>query len=226
MGVRVATSNFTKGEVSPEVEARFDLDVYKAALRTASNVVIKRTGGVGKRPGSRIVVEALSSLAKLIPFQFSDDQAYALEFGQAYMRPLAFGGAVLETDLKITAITKATNAKITCAYHGYSAGDLIYFRGISGMVEMNDRFGSVQTVPDANNFTVNIDSTGFSTFTSATGTVNGAPPPPPPPPPAVPPPIASPTPPTSGSPASGGYDGAGIYTDGGLGDRFGDGAYP
>jgi hypothetical protein len=62
--------------------------------------------------GTRFVAECLSSTARLFPFQFSDEQGYALEFGQAYMRPLALGGAVLEEGLKVISITKASTTLI------------------------------------------------------------------------------------------------------------------
>jgi hypothetical protein len=210
MAYRTAATNFTKGQISPEAEARFDLPIYNAAVRTATNVKVQRTGGLKKRMGTRFVAEALSPSSRLIPFQFSDDQAYALEFAQAQMRPFALGGAVLETGLKVTAITKAANAKITAAFHGYSVGDPVYLNDILGMVEINDRFLTVQSVVDANNFTVNFDSTNASTFTGDTGgVVNSAPPPPPPPPPSVPPPTTDPAPPTVGGSSGGSYSGGG-----------------
>lgn len=199
MAFRAALLNFSKGEISPEVEARFDLEVSKAALRKAENVIIRRTGGVRKRPGSRYVATSLSSAPRLYPFQFSDTQAYCLEFANALMRPLAFGGAVLETGLKVTAITNAVTAQVTCAYHGYSVGDQVWFDSVQGMTGINGRFLNVVTVIDANNFTVNYDSTDDGAFTTDTGgVVNSAPPSPPPPPPPVPPPPPSPPPPTVG----------------------------
>lgn len=214
-GYRAALLNFSKGEISPELEARFDLSAYQVGLRTAYNVKIRRTGGVSKRMGTRFVAEALSLNARLFPFQFSDEQGYALEFGQAYMRPLALGGAVLETGLKITAITKAVNAKITAAFHGYSVGDQVYLESSApatfGMREILDRWLTVMTVPDANNFTVNINSTAFTTFGSDTGVVNSAPPPPPPPPPTVPPTYTPPPAPTVGSSSGGTYDSGGNW---------------
>jgi hypothetical protein len=210
MAYRAATANFTKGEISPSAEARFDIAVYGAAVRRALNVQVQRTGGLKKRMGTRFVAEALGSTSDLIPFQFSDDQAYVLEFGQAVMRPFALGGAVLEIGLKITAITKATTAQITAAFHGYAVGDQIYLSSVTGMVEINDRFLTVLTVPDANNFTVNFDSTNASTFTGDTGgTVNSAPPAPPPPPPPVPPPPPPPPAPVTGGGSGGGYVGGG-----------------
>lgn len=209
MGYRAALLNFTKGEISPELEARFDLAAYQAGMRRAYNVKIRRTGGVSKRMGTRFVSECLSSAARLFPFQFSDEQGYALEMGQAYMRPLALGGAVLETGLKITAITQAANAKVTAALHGYSVGDQVYITTDDpltfGMAEILDRWLTILTVPNANQFTLDIDSTGFTAFGSDDGVVNATPPPPPPTPPPVPPPAPDPTPPDIGSGGGGGY---------------------
>ena len=220
MGYRTASTNFTKGELSPEAEARFELPVYQAGVRTAINVKVQRTGGLKKRMGLRYVAEALSTSSRLIPFQFSDDQAYALEFAQALMRPMALGGRVLETGLKVTAITKATNAQITAAFHGYSVGDPVYLNGILGMVEINDRFLTVQSVIDDNNFTVDFDSRDAGTFTGDTGgLVRTGPPDPPPVPPTVPPPETDPTPPTVGGSSGGSYSGGGTspsFPEGGI----------
>lgn len=215
MAYRAALLNFSKGVVSPELEARFDLSAYQVGLRRGVNIKIRRTGGVAKRMGTRFVSECLSETARLFPFQFSDEQGYALEFGQAYMRPLALGGAVLEEGLKITAITKAANAKITAAFHGYSVGDQVYLKSSDpltfGMHQILDRWLTVMTVPDADNFTVDIDSTNFTAFGSDTGTVRTAAPAPPPADPVVPPPETEPPPPDVGSGSGGGYvdDGSG-----------------
>jgi hypothetical protein len=198
MAFRAALLNFSKGVVSPEIEARVDISVYNAALRQGTNVVILRTGGVRKRMGTRFVAEALAETARLVPFQFSDDQGYALEFTQAKMRPMALGGAVLEEGLAVSAITKAGNAQVTIAFHGYTVGRQVYFDLIEGMIEINGLVGTIVSVIDENNFTIDIDTTGFSTFTgSGGGTVRTGAPAPPPSPPTVPEPIDEPEPPRS-----------------------------
>ena len=215
MAYRAALLNFTKGEISPDLESRFDLPAYQAGLRKATNVRIRRTGGVIKRMGTRLVAEALDPDARLVPFQFNDEQAYALEMGQGYMRPFALGGAVLETDYKVQSITKEPQAIIEITLHGYSVGDLIYLKSDDpdtfGMVEILDRFLEVVAVPDADHVQVNIDSTNFTTFGSDVGTVNAVPPAAPPPPPVVPPPATPPPPPVVGGSSGGGYvdDGSG-----------------
>jgi hypothetical protein len=223
MAYRAALMNFTKGEVSPEVEARFDISIYNAALRRARNVRVLRTGGVTKRMGTRWVANAVKGgTERLLPFQFSNEQAYALELGQGVMRPLALGGAVLETGLKITAITKAAHAQITAANHGYKVGDQVYVYGVKGMTEINDRFLTVLTVVNANSFTVNFDSANASTFTGDTGGSVNSSPPPAPPVVTQPPPIVTPPPPPVSSGGGGGYTGGGGGGGGGSGAGSGE----
>jgi hypothetical protein len=223
MGYRAALLNFSKGEISPELEARFDLSAYQVGLRRALNVKIRRTGGVSKRMGTRFVAETLSSTARLFPFQFSDEQGYALEFGQAYMRPLALGGAVLEEGLKVISITKGVTTTIEVNFHAYSIDDQIYLKSDDpvafGMAEILDRWLNVLSIPDANHIIVDYDSTAATNFGTDTGTNRVGAPAPPPPPPPVPTPIVEPTPPDIGTGSSGGY-----VVDTGTGGRLWRGA--
>lgn len=69
----------------------------------------------------------------------------------------------------ITAATKASNCQLTIPAHGRSNGDKAVIAGVGGMVELNNRLVTV-TVVDANNITIGVDSTAFTTFTSG-GTI-------------------------------------------------------
>ena len=216
MAYRVGSANFSKGELSEELVARVDVASYNTALRKASNVIILKYGGVTKRPGTRVVSEVYADQGvRLIPFQFSLTQTYALEMGQGYMRAASSGGLVIEDKLTITAITRGTTTTIAAAYHAYVAGDQVYFSGIVGTDDLNGKIGRVLSVPDAGHFMVDIDSTGFGAFVSDTGgTTRSGPPAPPPTPPVVPPPAVEPPPPDlggSGDNYSYGYDGGRIY---------------
>jgi hypothetical protein len=197
MPVRTASTNFSKGEIAEELMGRFDVPAYNAGLARARNVSILKYGGVTKRPGTRVVAEVYDATqpVRLLPFQFSLENAYALEMGQGYMRPLALGGLVLEEYLKITAITKAVHGQVTAAFHNYVVGDQVFFADIVGMTEINGQIGTVLSVVDANNFTIDIDTTGYTTFISTIGTVRVGAPAPPPTPPVVTPPPPTPTPP-------------------------------
>jgi len=66
----------------------------------------------------------------------------------------------------ITGITKAASAVVTVpSGHGLATNDLVYFRGVSGMTEINGLVGTV-TATASTTITVNINSSGFTTYTS------------------------------------------------------------
>jgi hypothetical protein len=73
------------------------------------------------------------------------------------------------TNLTITGISKAANASIT-ATHAFTANDVgvtvVTFHGVVGMIQINTLSGIVQSVTSTTSFTVNINSTNFTTYTS------------------------------------------------------------
>lgn len=89
-------------------------------------------------------------------------------------------GAV-NTNLTITGISKAANASIT-ATHAFTSADVgvttVTFHGIVGMTQMNTLSGIIQSVTSTTSFTVNINSTNFSTYTSGgiANVITGEPP--------------------------------------------------
>ena len=79
-----------------------------------------------------------------------------------------FGGSLLgnATNLLITGATKAVNCQITCTGHGRKAGDWIWITAVGGMTQLNGIYHQINTVLDANNFTLNTDSTSYGTYTA------------------------------------------------------------
>jgi hypothetical protein len=203
MPYRLSQANFSKGVLSEELIARIDVESYHSGLRQATNVIVMKYGGVTKRPGTRLVAEVYAdSGVRLMPFQFSLTQTYALEMGQGYMRPAALGGLVLETKLTVQAITLGSTTLIQANYHGYAIDDQVYFSNVAGCTDLNGKIGRVLSVPDASHFVVDINSTLFGALTGDTGgIIRSAPPAAPPAPPVVPPPAVDPPPPDVG-----GYD--------------------
>lgn len=160
-------ANFSRGELSTRLYARVDIDYYKAALKRATNWTALRHGGLRKRPGFRFIKEVKDSSKKvrLVPFIFSTEQAYVLSFGDLYTRMFTNGGIITTSGGTPTAITKANPGVITIASHGLSNGDRVFATGIGGMTELNNR-EFVVTVVDPNNFSIGVNTTGYTTFTS------------------------------------------------------------
>lgn len=73
----------------------------------------------------------------------------------------------------VTAITKAASAVVTVGSHSFVTGESVHFTGVAGMTQINGLRGTI-TAYDATTITVNINSSGFSTYTSG-GTVNTRP---------------------------------------------------
>lgn len=208
MPARQGQSVFAKGEVSPEIEARMDVAAYGSGVRSGLNVYVRKYGGLSKRLGTRFVAEAHDATkpVRLIPFEFSITQTYALELGQGYMRPITVGGMVVEEEVAIQGITAASNAVVHSPFHGLDVGDEVYLK--SGDGEMGDRLNNiiwtVTAVPDADHFAIDARTFGL-TFTSWSGGVTRvSPPPAPPAPPSVPAPVDPPAPPDTGGGGGGG----------------------
>ena len=91
-------NSFNAGELSPQLRGRADLEKYKNGCETIENFLPQVFGPVKKRPGTRFVREVSNSaeFTRLIPFEFSANQAFALEFGDNTLRFHAEGGTVLD----------------------------------------------------------------------------------------------------------------------------------
>ena len=86
------------GEISPSLYGRVDLEKYQTSLRRCRNFIVRQFGGLDNRPGFRYLGSAkyADRTARLIPFQFSVSQTYALELGDYYFR--VWSNGVLVTD--------------------------------------------------------------------------------------------------------------------------------
>lgn len=204
---------FSGGEIGGDLLARNDTAKYRTALLRARNVFLAVGGGVYNRQGLEFAGKAREPgyKVRLIQFQFSVSQGYAIELSYHTLRLVVNGGYVLRRELQITNITNSNPAVVqTNGAHGYEPGWDVIFSGVLGMTQINGKQGRIATVT-ADSFTVGIDTTTFGAYTGSTGGVPGgllggvgglppaAPPPPPPtpdaPPPVEPPAVVEPTPP-------------------------------
>lgn len=81
-------TSFNGGEVSPLMDGRVDFEKYPSSCREIKNYIPRVQGPVSRRPGFKHVnsVKDSSDRTWLIPFVFSSDQAFVLEFGDGYLR--------------------------------------------------------------------------------------------------------------------------------------------
>jgi len=175
----VNQASFTGGELKPSLHARVDIAKYAVGCKTLRNWVIHAAGGISNRSGQRYIVKAKydDRNAILVPFQFSTEQNYMLEFGDHYMRVYRNGGLVLNTAKNISNITKANLGVFTSIAHGLNFGDWVFISGVTGMNQVNGRFYIVNGVPDLDSFTVTdlfgtpLNTSQFNTYVSG-GTVS------------------------------------------------------
>ena len=94
---------------------------------------------------------------------------FQTNFGSEYVPLTGLPSGATSTNLTITGISKAANASIT-ATHAFTSADVgvttVSFHGIVGMTQMNTLSGVIQSVTSTTSFTVNINSTNFTTYVS------------------------------------------------------------
>ncbi len=170
---RVSTivTNFRAGELSPRLEGRIDLQKYNEGAQTLTNMLVFPQGGTTRRPGTKFAGRSKDGgKVRLINFEYSDEQAYVLEFGANYIRFFKDGGILTEATIAISAITQANPAVVTATSHGLSNGDRVFITGVGGMTEVNNLEFTVAGAT-TNTFELSgIDSSAYETYTSG-GTV-------------------------------------------------------
>jgi uncharacterized protein (TIGR02217 family) len=72
-----------------------------------------------------------------------------------------------DSTASITNITQAATPTVTtAAAHGLSVGDIVYFSGVGGMTQINFQVAEVLSTPTGTTFTIDLDTSGFSAYTS------------------------------------------------------------
>lgn len=88
--------SFAGGELTPALYGRTDLQKYDIGAAKLQNAYVLRYGGASRRPGFRYVAPTQENQkARLIPFSYSTEQNYILEFTAGAIRVYANGGIVV-----------------------------------------------------------------------------------------------------------------------------------
>jgi hypothetical protein len=162
MSTNIFKSQFSAGVLSPSLHGRVDASIYANGASEIENGFVRIDGGVINRGGTTFVGQAKSNLSnvpdtrpvRLIPFQFNPTDSYVLEFGHKYMRVIRNGEYVLAMNqygnTATNFITNITQSSVSATVttkdpHGYNDGDWVYFTGIGGMSQINERIAVVRS---------------------------------------------------------------------------------
>jgi hypothetical protein len=177
--------SFSVGEISPELFGEVSLNKFSSAASTMRNFVPNYKGGAFSRAGFALVGVSLQSTYLAngtstgppvpIPFQFSIDQSYILEFGDNYLRFIFQGGYVLENPFTIFNATKADPCVLSVTGTPFANGDWVFIANVAGMTQLNGQTFIVSGVSSGhlqlNDLQGNpLDSTAYSVYTGG-GTV-------------------------------------------------------
>lgn len=123
MGTSLIQPSFASGELAPSLYARVDLARYQTGLRLCRNFIVMPYGGIKNRPGTVFISPTKASgAARLIPFEFNDEQTYVLEFGNLYMRVYKDGGIVESSPgVPYEVVTPFTEAQLFALNYTQSA---------------------------------------------------------------------------------------------------------
>ncbi|WP_291448794.1 hypothetical protein [Desulfovibrio sp.] len=120
--MRVAYKNFTGGEVTPTLSARYDLGRYANSLKIMENFLPNLHGDAYRRPGTYFL-ENLGEDCVLLPFSFNAEagQNFALAFGEKSLRIVNVNGYVvaeaMESPYALAGVPEISYAQV---------GDVVY----------------------------------------------------------------------------------------------------
>ena len=97
MRVAAIYPTWARGEVSPLLYGRIDIEAYDSCLKKCRNAWIRPYGGVSRIPGTEHIATAKSK-ARLLKFVFSAVDSYIIECGAGYFRFFTDGGYVVKDD--------------------------------------------------------------------------------------------------------------------------------
>lgn len=169
-------TNVTAGEVGQLIGARVDIDKYSHALEICENFWIFQQGAAFRRSGSRFIAEVKDSskTTRLVPFEFSDVQAYVLEFGDLYFRVYKDEGRIEIASVPIEFVTLFAESDIPNLSWAQSADILFMCSGVHPVQKITRTSDTLWTVTefvplDGPYFVENTDTTVTVTPAAVTG---------------------------------------------------------
>lgn len=183
--VKKGTLSVVSGGSAQNLNLGFTPSYFKAENKTK---IVANTNGVQRfewwndMANASAYIETMTSGAPVLTYISSNGVTpYSTALGTEFVPLSGLPSGAVNTNLTITAISKAANASIT-ATHAFTSADIgvttVTIHGVVGMDQINTLSGVIQSVTSTTSFTVNIDSTSFSTYTSGgiANVITGVPP--------------------------------------------------
>lgn len=173
-------SSFSGGEFDKRVMGRIDVPKYPTGLRECENFYIHKFGSVSNRTGFKYLGSAkkANKKTKLVPFVYSDDQAYVMEFGEGYIRFwYSNGSPVTKNGSPVEVATEYTESDLAKIRYCQSA-DKVFFAVEGRKPKVLTRYSSTSWTFSDIEFrngpylSVNLDNQSTITPNTSTGTVN------------------------------------------------------
>ena len=86
--VHILKTNFSSGEITPHLRGRLDVTANQNGAEDIQNFIVQPQGSLSRRMGTKFICQTKKpgKYAYLIPFKFSNQDAFILEFGNGYIR--------------------------------------------------------------------------------------------------------------------------------------------
>ncbi|MFV0421681.1 hypothetical protein [Oleidesulfovibrio sp.] len=130
--ITLTRNSFNGGELSPLLSARVDQQRYSSGCKTLRNMTVYPHGAAMRRPGMRHLGMGLQASGasaggiRLIPFVFSQEQAYVLELGEGSMRIWKDDGLVLDENGKPVTVETPWRGEALQSLQYCQSADVMY----------------------------------------------------------------------------------------------------
>ncbi len=160
--------SFVSGLISPRVYGRIDLPQYMTSLRSCNNFIVSPFGAAVRRSGTYYItgLEDQAKQSRLIPFKYSNQQTYILEFADHAIRFYKDQGIILQS----RGITNGTFASGITGWTNNSTGTgTIAYDGTNHRLDLKGSGGN----PAKATWSV-LENYGIGTYTVTTDVVTNS----------------------------------------------------
>ena len=166
-----SATNFSSGDV-----VRYNGNTYQA-LNTATSgpqppIQTAGTQPDGKNGVTWLYLDSGYGIGRVTAYTSPTQVTLTLTQLVNSTQSYSFPAATVGTSVSITAISQASQAVVT-ALNSFAVGDPVYLTNVGGMTQISERMYTVLAA-SVSNFTINVDSSGYSAFTSGGTAIKNA----------------------------------------------------